>query len=501
MNVIVVLCDTLRRDHCGPYTGGRALNACWSGEAPPWSIPTPNMERLAARGVVFDNCYNGSTPCMPARRDIYTGRLEFLRRGWGPLEEDDSDLPRLVSGPPNRSIKWSLAQGHKISYFITDHFHMWEQGSGNYHMGYSGFDFVRGCEADAWYTAPVEFDHPEGDRLHKTERHWRNVHHVRRSENDYFCAQVFTRAADWLRQNRTHRDFFLHLDVFDPHEPWDPPEDVLKMFDPKGYDVKGVTASPPYAPWRETLSDEQFNAYRARYAAKVAFLDRQMGRLFDVMDELGLWDDTLLILTTDHGTFNGDHGRIGKGQTHQFDALGHIPFVAAHPRLAHGERRTELVQLVDIFPTVLEAVGKPVPDGIHGKSILPLFEKPDPRFRDYALSGQFGKSVSLTDGEWTLHQSPVPENKPLYWYGYCLGKFIGPELGAVQDNCRRPVIGCDSWPTPTWLANLRDDPNELENLAGKRPDKLLEMQRVLRRELARLDAPSEQAVRLGLTNV
>ena len=83
MNVIVILCDTLRRDHCGPYNHGRRLNECWSREAPDWVVPTPNMDRLATRGVVFDNCFCGSTPCMPARRDIYTGRHEFLERGWG----------------------------------------------------------------------------------------------------------------------------------------------------------------------------------------------------------------------------------------------------------------------------------------------------------------------------------------------------------------------------------------------------------------------------------
>lgn len=149
MNAIVILCDTLRRDHCGPYHQGRPLNQCGSAEAPEWLVPTPNMDRLAARGATFENGFCGSTPCMPARRDIYTGRLELLRRGWGPLEEDDLDLPRQVSGPPNRSIEWMRRQGLPVSYLITDHFHLWEQGSGNYHMGYTGFQFVRGCELDA----------------------------------------------------------------------------------------------------------------------------------------------------------------------------------------------------------------------------------------------------------------------------------------------------------------------------------------------------------------
>jgi len=506
MNVIVILCDTLRRDHCGPYHQGRPLNRCWSDEAPDWVVPTPNMDRLAARGTVFDQCYCGSTPCMPARRDIYTGRYEFLERGWGPLAEEDRDLPRQVSGPPNRSVQWAVAQGYKVSYLITDHFHLWEQGSGNYHMGYTGFDFVRGCEADAFYTAPEgDFPIPEGDRYSKNERHWRNVHHIRQSEGDFFCAQVFQKAAAWLEQNRSYRDFYLHLDIFDPHEPWDPPEDLLKLFDPRGYDVPGMTAAAPYAKWREALTESQFHAFRARYAAKVIFLDRWLGHLFDRLDRLDLWKDTLVILTTDHATFNGDHGRIGKLQTHEFDAVGHIPFIVAHPTLAHGEHRAQLVQLVDLYPTVLAATGRPLPElpegqRLHGVDLLPVLADANAPTRDYAIYGQFGKSVSFADGEWVLHQSPVADNQPLYWYDYALSKFLHYDLGPYI-NGRRRVLACESWPEPTWLSYKPDDMNELHNLAEREPRRLHEMQRALKDMLVRLGAPSEQLDRLGLRDL
>jgi len=507
MNVVVILCDTLRRDHVGAYTGGRPLNQCWSQEAPGWAVPTPNMDRLAARGTVFDNCYNGSTPCMPARRDIYTGRMEFLERGWGPLEEDDLDLPRQVSGPPNRSVKWTVEQGFRVSYLITDHFHLWEQGAGNYHMGYTGFQFVRGCESDGLFTDPVEFPCPEGDRLGKTERHWRNVHFIRRSENDYFCAQCFRKAAQWVERNQGHQDWCLHLDVFDPHEPWDPPEDILKMFAPRGYDVEGVNAAGPYAPWREAISEEQFNAYRARYAAKVVFLDRAMGLFFDALDRLDLWKDTLVILTTDHGTYNGDHGRMGKLQTHEHDAVGHVPLIMAHPALAHGERRGQLVQLVDLYPTVLAAVGRPLPEPpssrpLHGLNLLPLLESPAAHTRDYALMGQFGQSVSITDGEWILHQAPVAGNQPLNWYGACLAKFLGAGLGPF-DGVKRPCPPDDPrnrywWGAPTWLSDKRVDVSELTNLVDKEPGRLRQMQYALKDQLIRLRAPVEQLDRLGI---
>ncbi len=502
MNVITILCDTFRRDHCGAYNHGKPLNECWSKEAPDWVVPTPNLDRLAARGTVFDNCWCGSTPCMPARRDIYTGRYEFLERGWGPLEEDDLDLPRQVSGPPNRSLRWMRENGHNVSYLVTDHFHLWEQGSGNYHMGYTGFDFVRGKESDAWYTAPFDgFDCPDAMAMGKNERHWRNVHHIRSSEDDWFSPLVFDKAAKWLEANHGYEDFYLHIDEFDPHEPLDPPEDLVKMFDPEGYS-RFPAVNWPYAPWEGRLSEAEFRNVRARYAANVVLVDRALGRLFDAMDKLDLWQNTLVIFTTDHGTYNGDHGRVGKLQTHEHDACGHIPFIMAHPTLAHGERRSQLVQLVDIYPTALAAVGKPLPQmpvdrPLHGINLLPVLEDADASTRDYAIAGQFGQSVTITDGDWILHQAPVAGNQPLNWYGHCLARFIGATLGDYENGCR-PCTDDYWWGTPTWLSDKREDPNELHNIAADHPEKLHEMQSALKEVLGELEAPDEQLDRLGI---
>lgn len=499
MNVVFILCDTLRRDHCGPYTGGKALNTSWSQQAPPWSVPTPNMDRLGREGTVFTRTWCGSSPCMPARRDIYTGRLEFLERGWGPLDETDLDLPRQVSGPPNRSLHQMEREGLPVSQLISDHQHLWEQGSGNYHMGYTGFDFVRGNESDNWRTDPINFPCPPLDLYEKNERHFRHAALFRRSEADEYSAQVFLRAADWLDRNHDHENFYLHLDCFDPHEPWDPPEELLKQFEPRGYNVPFEwSALPAYVPTQGHYSDEEVRFIQARYSAKVVLVDRWLGRLLDAMDRNDLWKNTLLIFTTDHGTYNGDHGRVGKLQTHQFDAVAHIPFIMVHPTLGHGETRDQLVQLVDVYPTVLAAVGRPCPPNIHGINLLPILENRATPTRDFAVAGIFGTSVTITNGEWVLHQSPVATNQPLHWHGYALAKFYPYPLGEY-DQGHRPVLpGYASWPTPTWLSHLPSDPNELTNLAEENPAQLRLMQDALRQELIRLGAPPEQVIRLGL---
>ncbi|MEK6794584.1 MAG: sulfatase [Spirochaetota bacterium] len=500
MNIIVILCDTLRRDHCGPYHHGRPLNEVYSPEAPAWTVPTPHMDALAARGVTFDNCFCGSTPCMPARRDIYTGRYEFLERGWGPLEEDDIDLPRLVSGPPNQSMEVMKKHGHTVSELITDHFHLWEQGAGNYHMGYTGFEFIRGCEADNYRTDPVDFFIPEADRLYKIERHWRNRHFTQTNSDETFTARTFKAAAGWIEHNHSHKDFYLHVDCFNPHEPLDPPEEYVKLFDPNGYSVPGWQSVWPYDLWKGKLTPEQFTSVRARYAAKVVEVDRWLGHFMNAMDRLDLWKNTMVMLTTDHGTFNGDHGRTGKLQTHEFDAVGHIPFICAHPT-ARG-RQSQLVQLVDIFPTVLAAAGKNIPKHIHGVNLMPLFDDAAAKTRPYAVMGQFGKSVSITDGQWILHQSPVAGNKPLNWYGYSLAKFLHCDLGEFKDG-KRPVLNERSWDTPTWLSDKTTDMSETVDLAEKEPQRLAAMQRALADFIRSLDlrgdAAREQCERLGIT--
>ena len=169
-----------------------------------------------------------------------------------------------------------------------------------------------------------------------------------------------------------------------------------------------------------------------------------------------------------------------------------------------------MIQLVDLYPTVLAAVGKPLPPTspdkpLHGVNLMPVLDDPRCRTRDYALMGQFGQSVSITDGRWILHQAPVEGNQPLNWYGACLAKFMPADLGAF-DGVKRPCVPGTPlsgywWGTPTWLSDKSQDMNELNNLADKRPDELRRMQRALRDELRRLRAPEEQLDRLELRHV
>lgn len=507
MNVIHIVADTVRRDHCGPWHQGRPVNELGDPNQPDWVVPTPNLDRLAARGTVFDQAWIGSHPCMPARRDLYTGRFEFPRRGWGPLEDTDDDLPRRISGPPNLSLH---EFDRHISYLVTDHFHLWEQGSGNYHHGFSGHEFIRGIEGDAWHTDPINVPIFQPEVRHtKREHHFRNLAVLRQgqdtpAEDTYFANRTFGTAADWLERNHTWEDFYLHIDSFPPHEPCDPPERLVKLFDERGYEADVWRSVAPYATHEDAgLTPDEVRQIQALYAASVVHVDECLGMLLDVLDRHNLWGNTLIIFTTDHGTLNGSYQRTGKNQTHLYTPMAQIPMIVAHPALGHGERREQIVQLVDCFPTILEALGEEVPDGIHGRSMLPIIEDTSAAGHDVAVCGVFGEGVTITDGEWALHVAPVSDNQPLNWYSHHLSLFFHHDLGPYEclpdGSGRRPV---NHTPLKTasehWLSNLDHDPYEYTNVATEHPEQVKRLASALRSRLEHIDAPAEQFDRLPI---
>ena len=124
MKAIMVMFDSLNRRFLPPY-GCETIHA-------------PNFARLAERTVTFDTCYAGSMPCMPARRELQTGRYNFLHRSWGPLEPFDDSMPEM------------LKQAGVYTHMITDHQHYWEDGGATYHNRFNSYEFFRGQEGDAW---------------------------------------------------------------------------------------------------------------------------------------------------------------------------------------------------------------------------------------------------------------------------------------------------------------------------------------------------------------
>lgn len=394
MKTILVLFDSLNR---------RALE-CYGG-----STYTPNFSRLAKRSVTFDNHYVGSLPCMPARRDLHTGRLNFLHRSWGPIEPFDYSCPELMK------------ENGVYTHLITDHYHYFEDGGLTYHNRYSSWEVARGQEWDRWKALvdppieefqstyhPVQFEE-QGNRA----RGMVNRHFIR-TEEEYSMARCFADAFDFLNVNHESDNWFLQLECFDPHEPFAAPKRFRDLY-PTGY-------SGPIIDWpryqRVAETEQEIDQIRANYAALVSMCDAYLGKLLDYFDAHGLWDDTVLMVTTDHGFMLAEHDWWAKSRMPFYNEIAHIPLLLHHPDFANhaGTRRSALTQNIDIMPTLLALHRVQVPDTVRGHSLTALLEADEP-IRRGAIYGQFGAATNITDGRYTYFRYPENiANQKIYEY-------------------------------------------------------------------------------------
>lgn len=407
MNVIVVLFDSLRRDYLG-YSPDLQLEGGLIGRV----VQTPHLDAFAEQSTIFDRAYINSHPTAPFRRDVWTGKVEFPHRGWGPILEDDWTFARLMG--QEGIVSMLIGDNYAITdatYAIQRSYTVVPPGNiGNYQAWFTGWHLVRGHQSDRWWPTQREVDLPcDPDKLRGGAHRMRlylQENAGRRFERDWSAARVFQSAADWLEENYARDEgFCLWVDSFTPHEPFDPPNWYEEMYDP-GYEGERVIF-PRYGA-TDYLSDEELAHVRAMYAGSVSLVDRWFGHLMDTVANLGLLQNTMVIATSDHGHLLGDHGMLGKPSIHAghtarlWEGIADIPLVIYHPDVEDGERCNTLVQAVDLFPTILEAMGVAWPEGIQGQSLIPLLTKTKDRIRDVGLYGRYLDTVNVTDGRHTL---------------------------------------------------------------------------------------------------
>ncbi len=506
MKTILILVDSVNR---------RFLNCYGAQEA----AITPNLDRLAARSTIFDNHYCGSSPCMPARRDIMTGRLNFLERPWGGIEAFDHTVQ-------------SILEDHGVfSCMITDHYHYLETGGENYLHHFSAWRMERGQENDLYYhhPGPSGFIPPKAapaPRFTIPTPYAQSRSHFHDS-GDFPTPRTFTDAAGWLEENREADDFLLWVEGFDPHEPFDVPRKYLDLY--------GDTYTGPELIWPRYTTTEQYTPeevahLRRRYKALLTMTDDYLGKLLDVLDRHSMWEDTQVIFTTDHGYMLGEHGYFAKNYMPDYNETYHIPLLFHRPGQRESARVSGLTQNIDLFPTLLETYGIPLSvcrNPIHGRSLFPLLRGETDRTRDAIIFGQFGKTVSMTDGKYTYFRRAVrPDNQPLNVYASMpstLLQYYGYESIAPEDYSRI-TLGHLRWtPFPVYKipADCIDWHNESQTFrernafvpdnmlfdnqadyAQERPihDEALESRyaAMLRQLMEEHDAPDEQFERLGL---
>lgn len=516
MRTIFVLFDTLNRHFL----------ECYGGDL----MATPNFRRLAERTMTFDNHYVGSMPCMPARRDLQTGRLNFMHRSWGPMEPFDISLPV------------ELRKQGVYSHIITDHVHYLEDGGAGYCGRFNSFEYVRGQEGDRWkgvVEGPVEdwkeryhknqFQGGAWDKVNAGKKSWGKRYHdmVNRdyieTEEDYSSAQCFELGCQFLDRNKDADDWFLQIETFDPHEPFAAPERLRDEYsaDPNGK----IRDWPPYE--RVTEDDQESDEMRANYKALLAFCDEHLGKLLDKMDELDMWKDTMLVVSTDHGYLLGEHDWWAKLRMPIYQEIAHIPLFIHHPDHIEkaGERRGGLTQTADLMPTFLEAYGCSINSSIRAKSILPMIENSNYKNHEAVLFGYFGGSVNITDGNHTYFRYPEDmENQELNQYtlmpSHLTGHFSAAELKGAElihdfsfanglPVMRIPIVPDSPWykthgparmmNNPSVMFDIKADPLQQTPLGDE--VLLSKFEKLLENTMKYHDAPAEAFTRLNLTSL
>ncbi|HLZ07869.1 MAG TPA: sulfatase, partial [Chloroflexota bacterium] len=365
-------------------------------------METPNIARMAERSVRFDNHWVGSLPCMPARREFMTGRHNFLERGWGPLEPFDDVLPNQLR----------LTDPKIFSHLITDHFHYFYLGGEGHNNSFNTWHFERGQEHDSWISRVDLPSFPEAmGVLQKSAQNALN-RYSQQEEHEMSGPRCIESAIRWLEDNGASDNWFLQLELFDPHEPF---YAMQKYLDRYGDTWQGPTYDwPEYGLVKD--SPEAIEHVKKCYAALLTMTDHWLGKLFDQLDRQGRWDDTLVVLTTDHGTMLGEHQYWMKSFMPVYNEIARIPLIAHLPDSARaGARVGSLTQTTDLMPTFLDYFGAPLPPHLHGRSLRTAIES-DQTVHDSIVYGYFGMALNLTDGRFTYFRNPVEAESKIHAY-------------------------------------------------------------------------------------
>lgn len=494
MRVIQVMFDTLSREYLPNYGNS-------------WVI-APNFRRLEQHCCTFDHFYGGSMPCMPARRELHTGQYNFLHRSWGPLEPfDDSAVERLK----NAGV---------YTHLCSDHSHYWEDGGATYHNRYNTWEGFRGQEGDRWQphdgslNAPVP---PGRSPLAKTgisvDQHYANMT-KQREEAEISSVKTFEAGLEFLAHHRERDNWFLQIETFDPHEPYEVPQEYRALY--------GLS-QPPVFNWgiyQEVDAaghDGELSQIRKEYAALITLCDKYLGKVLDFMDAHHMWEDTVLMVNTDHGFLLGEHEFIGKNFPPMYQELVHLPFFLHIPGVPYVGRSRGLCQTIDIPATLLDLWKLEKPADMMGNSLLAAYRDGE-NTRDAVLYGVFGSYVGLCDSRYSFLKAPAePENMPLYQYtlmpanarGFFSKSMLAQAELTVMDGYshgipvlkmpaeeRTPMVGYERKEIRDLIFDLNADPGEkhpIDDAALKE-----RLTALLRETMKRHHSPEEQFVRLGV---
>lgn len=375
-NILWICTDQQRSDTLGCY-GNEFVN-------------TPNIDRLAKSGVLFEQCYSNSTVCTPSRASFLTGRYprtNRTRQNGQSIPDDEVLVTRLLA-------------------------------DAGYTCGLSGKLHISACNPSITTTREPRIDdgyaefnwshHPNRNWASDDYQHWLTEKGVKinnkkvegmpyieygadeENHQTTWCAQ---KAINFIKNSADYEiPWLFSVNMFDPHHSFNPPEKYMERYlnifdeipmpnyrdneldekpiyqqiDHEGaYGVRGLFPA-------SKMSEKDHKSLKAAYWSMVDLIDKQVGRIIDVLEETGQLDNTIIIFMSDHGEMLGDHGIYLKGP-HFYDPAVKVPLIISYPNeICENRRINTMVELVDIAPTLLEAIGQPYRKGMQGKSLWGL---------------------------------------------------------------------------------------------------------------------------------
>lgn len=398
-NVIIIQTDQMSAKSLGIY--GNEI------------VKTPILEEFAKKSAVFTNAFCNYPACAPSRSSMMTGRYASTIR---------NHANHMLINPQEVTLSLVMKQagyetaliGKNHAFLVGENYYPDAPAGERNNIVYDeinrNFDYVvKGGHVNVdGRKDDSELD--EAIRWAK-ENCWGNQHHW--GVNPYPCEKSIThvlasRAVDYIKEERNkEKPFFLWLSIPDPHTPYQVSEPYASMYDPQKV-PKPIKDDLKNKPERQTIAklldynhefdDEHFQKIRSIHYGMINQIDDNLMKVFDVLKEVELENDTIILFVSDHGDAMGDHGAI---QKHNFfyESFTKIPFIISWPGHIRPRKTNCMVELVDIMPTVLELAGIMIPSGVQGKSIAPFLLDKEKETKEYIVieSGEHGEPITLKD--------------------------------------------------------------------------------------------------------
>jgi len=403
LNVLLIVTDSTRRDFVSIYEGDELAD-------------TPNLDALGKEGLVFDRAVPEAMPTVAVRRALLTGTRSFPFRDWK-VAPKLPQFPGWSPVPPYKRIFTEFLGDAGIeTAYVTDNPFLvgprferfrntldhvkpiYEQGE--YRVWNVGVDKSR-------VATRAQIENYLLPALEGTEAEARikeNVGFNRGRRGDQLSgARTLKAGMEVLRELKDKQPFFLGVDAFDPHEAWNVPTAFKLRFKHREGVEPILPFKTPYSKVEDLdVTEQQVEQVRELYAGELTYLDAWIGRLLNLLDDLGLADRTVVYYLSDHGILLGEHGLIGKANSMLGKEIHQVPYIIRHPDGKRaGERSDYFVSTHDVAPTILSFQGLTVPGRMEGEDLTVMFEGADPPERDH-WSTAYADHVAAGDGRWLL---------------------------------------------------------------------------------------------------